>query len=191
MRVRLRTILGVLVSSLLADGVLAGIISTPVAQKAIPELQDPAPCSINLTLCGPDLTPLVRVCTRDVMRLHAGIDTGIVDSGSAGAVVPLPPGPGSASLVACGLALLSAVGGLRTLRRAHFGPLPEWYSTTGPRQIGHATPLDLESPVFLQRAFETVDPAVTLDSVEPIEVDPFPRLERLTRTRPRAPPAPR
>lgn len=188
MSVPTRTIIGVLVSSLLADSVLAGITTAPVARTAIPEAERPNPPAITLTLCGREFSPLVGVSIHEIARVRADLHMGVAEPGSADAVVSLPPGPGSASLVACGLALLSAVGGLRSLRKAHFGPLPEWYSTYGPRQIGCATPLDLESPAFLQRAFETVDPAVTFDSVEPIDVDLSPQLAHIALARPRAPP---
>jgi len=66
------------------------------------------------------------------------------DASPAGEVVSLPPGPGSASL------FLSALAGFgvwhlgRSVRKVHFGALPEWYHSGGPAQVGHATPLDLE-----------------------------------------------
>ncbi|GMU81552.1 MAG: hypothetical protein AMXMBFR47_14230 [Planctomycetota bacterium] len=201
-----RTIVGLFVSSLLADSVLAGIDPAPVARPLIcnpagqPTQTSPAFSTsdrsasvapiVNVTLCGEALSPLISLGSAEAPARRAEFAVALADDSAADepAVVALPPGPGSAALVACGLALLSAVGGLRSLRKAHFGPLPEWYSTSGPRQIGHATPLDLESPAFLQRAFETVDPAVTLDSAGPIDVDLSSQLSRITLARPRAPP---
>ncbi len=201
-----RTIIGLLVSSLLADSVLAGIDPAPVAHPLIcnpagrPAQHTPpfiisdrtasAAPVVRVTLCGEAFSPWIRLGSAAAAARRAELAAALADASAADepAVVPLPPGPGSAALVACGLALLGAVGGLRSLRKAHFGPLPEWYSTSGPRQIGHATPLDLESPAFLQRAFETVDPAVTLDSAGPIDVDLSPQLSRITLSRPRAPP---
>lgn len=201
-----RTIIGLLVSSLLADSVLAGIDPAPVAHPlfcnpvgrlaqrtpAFSSSDGSAPTAPipNVTLCGEALSPLISLGSAEAAARRAELAAALAGASAADepAVVPLPPGPGSAALVACGLALLTAVGGLHSLRKAHFGPLPEWYSTSGPRQIGHATPLDLESPAFLERAFETVDPAVTLDSVEPIDVDLSSQLSRITLARPRAPP---
>ncbi|MCC6360785.1 MAG: hypothetical protein IT450_18765 [Phycisphaerales bacterium] len=206
MRVRFRTILGVLVSSLLAGSVLAGIDQAPVAHPLIcnpagrPAQHTPpfiisdrtasAAPVVSVTLCGDAFSPWIRLGSAAAAARRTELAAALADAFAADepAVVPLPPGPGSAALVACGLALLSAVGGLRSLRKAHFGTLPEWYSTSGPRQIGHATPLDLESPAFLERAFETVDPAVTLDSAEPIDVDLSPHLAYIAPTRPRGPP---
>ena len=55
----------------------------------------------------------------------------------------IPPPPSSRSLALSGLA---AAAGLQLLRRIHlpgWAMLPDWYATSGPQQVGHATPLVL------------------------------------------------
>jgi hypothetical protein len=55
----------------------------------------------------------------------------------------IPPPPSSRSLALSGLA---AAAGLQLLRRIHLpgrAMLPDWYATSGPHQVGHATPLVL------------------------------------------------
>jgi len=50
---------------------------------------------------------------------------------------PLPPEPASLSLVLAGLGSLGAWQLGRAARTLHFGPVPEWFHTGGPVQIGH------------------------------------------------------
>jgi hypothetical protein len=65
--------------------------------------------------------------------------------GSTGdSVLSVPAGPGSASLFLFALGGLGAWNLGRSARKLHLGCLPEWYHSGGPRQVGHATPLDLD-----------------------------------------------
>lgn len=183
----------------LCGGALASMATgaAPQPHETVVSAAAPVPL-LQPTLCGPALSAGAQGW---LTRAPRAFDAAILDQLSRAAsssdaapadgsgVVTLPPGPGSASLVACGLAVLGAVGGVRSLRKANFGPLPDWYSTSGPTQIGHATPLDPDFPVFAVRAFETVDPAVSIHPVDPVHVDISPQLGCLGHLSPRGPPS--
>lgn len=118
------------------------------------------------------------------------VDTGPSVGGSSSGITVLPAGPGSVSL------FFAAMGGLgawqlgRSARRIRFGPVPEWYHTGGPPQVGHAVPLDLTSsvvPVFhLDRP--AWEPPVLWRFVGRIPVPACTSHDRLFASTPRAPP---
>ncbi|MCC6360789.1 MAG: hypothetical protein IT450_18785 [Phycisphaerales bacterium] len=186
----MRLILGVVLSALLTGIAVAGP-SSSASGALSPQASDAAAPLVHATLCGEGLSPLVG------SQLHkAWLDSPIdaaaaptIGGGSTpGGVVTLPGGPSSSSLVAAGLLCIGAFGGLRSLRKAHFGSLPEWYSTSGPQQIGHATPIDFDFPVLEIRPFESVEPLVPIcDGVLP-RVTAKSQRNHLTRVSPRAPP---
>lgn len=192
-------------SASIADHALASTAGAAAAQdESVVSAAAPVPL-LQPTLCGPALSAGVqrwlspaprlfdaalhdRLAVPSTDRVAGDAAIGVPDADPS-AVVTLPAGPGSASLVACGLVVLGAVGGLRSLRKAHFGSLPEWYSTSGPQQIGHATPIDFDFPVFEIRPFETVEPLVTLRFAAPLDIRISPQRERLTLVSPRGPPS--
>ncbi len=57
----------------------------------------------------------------------------------------LPEAPSSLVLGLTALAGLGLYHAGQTIRKVQFAPAPDWYHTGGPQQIGHATPLDLDS----------------------------------------------
>ena len=63
------------------------------------------------------------------------------------AVRQLPAGPGGASLFLLGAGCLGAVKIGKSARHLH--PLPEWFHTGGPVQIGHVFVIDLDGQVLL------------------------------------------
>lgn len=187
----MRLILGVVLSALLTGIAVAGP-SSSASGALSPQAADAAAPLVHATLCGEGLSPLVG------SQLHKAWLDSPIDAAAApaigggsmpGGVVTLPGGPSSSSLVAAGLLCLGAVGGLRSLRKAHFGSVPEWYSTSGPQQIGHATPIDFDFPVLEIRPFETVEPLATLRFAAPLDIDISPQRERLTLVSPRGPPS--
>lgn len=113
---------------------------------------------IRATLCGPVLSPLVGS-----QPTLPWLDGPVADNPPA-RIVSIPAGPRSATLVAAGLICLGAFGSLRSLKRSHLGSTPEWYSTSGPKQVGHATPIDLEFPVRVPVTFEsvTIEPVLAI-----------------------------
>jgi len=94
-------------------------------------------------------------------------ETGALDLGLTGAACiptlaspedsadPLPPEPASLSLVLAGLGSLGAWQLGRAARTLHFGPVPEWFHTGGPVQIGHTYAANPDcSAVFEVCAFD-------------------------------------
>ncbi len=63
---------------------------------------------------------------------------------SAPAARELPPPPGSATMVLSGLLTLGACGAVRSLRRANWSAIPDWYHEHAPEQVGHSFVLDLD-----------------------------------------------
>lgn len=57
----------------------------------------------------------------------------------------LPPAPDSSALFLCALGSLGTWQLGRSARKWNFEAVPDWYHTGGPTQIGHATPLDINS----------------------------------------------
>jgi hypothetical protein len=75
----------------------------------------------------------------------------------------LPEEPGSLSLFLSALGSLGAWQLTRSVKKIHFGDVPEWVHTGGPRQIGHTVALNSEStgraPLCGIQQFAGGDPA--------------------------------
>ncbi len=76
------------------------------------------------------------------------------------AVQQVPPAPSSLALSLSALAGIGVIRAGRSLRKFHLGPLPDWYHTGAPLQIGHATVFDLAMTALPVRLFDrpTIDP---------------------------------
>ena len=66
----------------------------------------------------------------------------------------LPPGPDSASLFLLAVGTFGALHLGRSFRKLHLNIAPEWYHAGGPAQVGHAKPIDLNSPALHLCCFE-------------------------------------
>jgi hypothetical protein len=74
-------------------------------------------------------------------------------------IAVLPPGPSSISLF---FAAFGSLGAWQVVRLAgnaklHLGPLPQWYHTGGPSQVGHASALDLLNQMLVFCRFDRTD----------------------------------
>jgi hypothetical protein len=77
----------------------------------------------------------------------AFVDTssGAADVSSDGeGVLRMPESPGSSALFLSAMMSLGAWHLIRSSREFHFGSMPEWYHSGGPKQIGHVTPFNLD-----------------------------------------------
>ncbi len=104
-------------------------------------------------------------------------------------VVAAPAPPGSLTLVLSAAASLGALHGVRSIKRLQLSALPDWYHTGAPRQIGPATPLDLEPGALPACAFAVpvLRPSRFSPPREP-QLRPRSAVPVLVRS-PRAPPA--
>lgn len=114
------------------------------------------------------------------------------ESAGSSRVLEVPEAPGSLQLVLSALISAGAWQLTRSAKHLHF-TAPDWYHTGGARQVGHATPLELDQnwnasalPSFHDAATAALD--LLIDLVEPGDL--LPRIiERVTTAGPRAPPA--
>jgi len=100
-----------------------------------------------------DRTPQPRVAVTDILSLTA-LGTSAADYQSPDAHIPpsqavrqLPAGPGGASLFLLGMGCLGVVKVGKSARHLH--PLPEWFHTGGPVQIGHVFVIDMDGQVLV------------------------------------------
>jgi hypothetical protein len=88
-----------------------------------------------------------------VSPLSSGFDT---------AVIQLPPAPSSTALFFSAMLSLGAWQLARSSRDLHLGPMPEWYHSGGPAQIGHTTIFDFEYSAVALCVFDEPIPAPVL-----------------------------
>lgn len=97
--------------------------------------------------------------------------------------------PSSLSLALCALVSLSAAHVARSLRKVHFGVAPEWYSTSGPQQVGYSTPFELGAASICIAPFESLVLTPQLIARRPLTADHIPAPPPASSPRsPRAPP---
>ncbi|GMU34539.1 MAG: hypothetical protein HS101_19440 [Planctomycetia bacterium] len=82
---------------------------------------------------------------------------------SDGAVIRMPPPPGSLQLVLSAVLSAGAWQLTRSMKQLHVG-VPDWYHSGGPVQVCHATPLDLAGGDLIPCIFETPHTAAPVRS---------------------------
>lgn len=103
----------------------------------------------------------------------------------------LPPLPDSTALFFCGLGSLGALKLTHSMRKLHFGHLPQWYHDGAPRQIGHAFALEFDAnslPIWSVVHLPTVQMPELSIPLCPVRQRLIRPLLCLTSSDPRAPP---
>lgn len=111
-------------------------------------------------------------------------------SGLDTAVIQLPPAPSSMALFFSAMLSLGAWQLARSSRDLHLGPMPEWYHSGAPAQIGHTTVFNFEYSAVALCVFDEPAPAPVLS--QRIARESRPRVldqHILSKADPRGPPA--
>lgn len=119
-----------------------------------------------------------------------GVDAGRTSEETATpALHRIPESPSSLWLGLTALASFGLYHASQSIRRAHVPLMAEWYHTGGPEQIGHATPLDLDTRDLPACALDCFAPQVYRTPLLHLEILAVPILEiPHLATSPRAPP---
>jgi hypothetical protein len=110
-------------------------------------------------------------------------------SGLDTAVIQLPPAPSSVALFFSAMLSLSAWQVFRHPPHFHMAPMPEWYHSGGPAQIGHTTIFDFEYSAVALCVFDEPTPAPVFSQW--MAREPRPRVldqHILSKADPRGPP---
>ena len=132
-------------SALVGPTVQADLTSSSWSSPVQGSLADPRDGGCYGPLVPADRYPVISTpATRVIGTLGSG-DLGLVhEPAGEGTIREFPPAPDSAALFLCAVGTLGAVQLGRSARNLHFGHVPEWVHSGGPRQIGHAFALDLD-----------------------------------------------
>lgn len=129
--------------------------------------------------------------------LHAHLRDAWADQSASGPQLAdeLPAAPDSATLCLTALAGIGVWHLGRSVRKADYSALPEWYHTNAPRQIGYATPFELDcrlapsrTDVALRPEPPQADSALLLWALDP-QATLKPLLVLSSTADPRGPPA--
>lgn len=126
---------------------LAGVRGEATAQGSFAWEQPTASVSVSGCFLAAEPPP-VDLDLPDYSAAQAAPVTVLTDSARpahSSTVHRVPPVPSSAAMFLSAVLSVGAWHAVRSARHLHAGPVPEWYHTGGPIQVGHAVPYDFHA----------------------------------------------